>query len=227
MIAVATLLVAVVGATFAYFTATNKSEGTGGSKADVTTAQTSSVKLSVDPATVTNPEVLYPGGYLVSGAHVTATKEAGEKEYTVTYTLNYEVDATALSETSKVKYSLYRATKEVSTPINDCVLKTDEAVDGEDGKNKVHMTGCTPNTTDLGEELKSATEVTGGSTTGKQTLTYSETTGVSTDDGTGYYYYLLVEFVDNDDKQDDDQGKKIVAQITSATNAVVKEKAGA
>ncbi len=217
-IAVATLLVAVVGATFAYFTATNESTGSGGSEANVQTAETSGISLSIEPATATNPDTLYPGGYLVSAAQVKATKD-GDKDYTVTYTLNFEVDAHNLSADSKVKYSLYRTKSLVSNPVTDCTLETSE--NATEGGNKVHMTNCAVSG-DLGAAKVAGTEIIGG--TAKQSLTWNETEGVSTDDETGYYYYLLVEFVDNEEAQDDDQGKQITAKITSASSAVVKEK---
>lgn len=87
VIAVATLLVAVVGATFAYFTAQTTANGSSNETSVTTRSEVGGVTLTLANQTATGSDITYPGGYVVNGGVVTATS-TGTDNYTVNYTLN-------------------------------------------------------------------------------------------------------------------------------------------
>lgn len=222
VIAVATLLVAVVGATFAYFTATTTPEGAGTANTSTTT-QIGSVKFEL-ATTANTADIKYPGGMMVNGASVTATVE-GTGTFAATYKINATVDASALaSENTTVEYALYRTTSPVATTMSGCKLQTEVA----NGITKYYYTGCT-----AAEAItKGTTKVAGDTITissGTKTATISELDNVSfTGDNKitkaapkTVYYYLVVEYVNNtgaDVDQNADMGKSISATITSVSD---------
>ncbi len=95
VIAVATLLVAVVGATFAYFTATTTTTDKGtGTSAELTTTELNGATITFDGETDKFELLDYPGGIGVFGAKATITKTEGvktdEKDYQATFNLKIE-----------------------------------------------------------------------------------------------------------------------------------------
>lgn len=215
VIAVATLLVAVVGATFAYFTASTAGNGNGTANTSTTTTIGS---VAIDLATTANTaDIKYPGGMMVNGASVTATV-TGTGTFAANYKINAEVDATALaSANTTVKYALYRTTSAVDTTMSGCTLKTEEAA----GTTKYYYTGCTAATA-----ITSGTKVAEGTiTTLSQKATISELdntsfTGLTSAAPKTVYYYLVVEYVNNASaEQNDDMTKGITATITSVSDA--------
>lgn len=218
VIAVATLLVAVVGATFAYFTASTAGTGTGAASTSTTTT-IGSVALNLGTATLTGQDKMqYPGGKMVAGAKFDATV-TGEGTFSATYTIKAKVDATALAATSSVKYAIYRTDAEVTgDAVTSCALKNG-TVEGDATKKTYYYDGCAYNTaiTSGAEKVAEAT-LTGG--TSKDDITFDESlTGLTKDASQTYYYYLVVEYVNNNAEQNADQGKTVTAQITSIENA--------
>lgn len=216
VIAVATLLVAVVGATFAYFTASTAGSGAG----TVNTSTTTSVgAVKLDLATTANTaDIKYPGGMMVNGASVTSTV-TGAGTFDATYTINGTVDATALaSANTTVKYSLYRLDSAVTGDLlSGCTLQTSAS----NGVTTYYYTGCAANTA-----ITATTAVATGTITDLTqvaTITVNDTTsfsGITSAATKSVYYYLVVEYVNNAAaEQNDDMGKAITAQITSITNA--------
>lgn len=215
VIAVATLLVAVVGATFAYFTASTAGNGNGTANTSSTTTIGS---VAIDLVTTNNTaDIKYPGGMMVNGASVTATV-TGEGTFAANYKINAEVDATALaSANSTVKYALYRTTSEVETAMSGCELQTEEVA----GTTKYYYTGCA-----------AATAITGGTKVVEGTISdLKQKATISESDNTSFtgltkaapktvYYYLVVEYVNSTTgAQNEDQGKGITATITSVSDA--------
>lgn len=91
VIAVATLLVAVVGATFAYFTATATNDGDGSSTGVVNTATVASVKLTTADAGKSQRTV-YPGTMNYAAMSVVGSKDVTgtatvDTDYNMTYTV--------------------------------------------------------------------------------------------------------------------------------------------
>ena len=218
VIAVATLLVAVVGATFAYFTAsTNTGDGTGSA---TTGTPTTLGSTSLDMSTVSTQgasNMSYPGGMMVAAAKVTASV-TGDQTYNMTYDVKFEVDTTALSgSTSEIKYTVYRVDSAVSGDlVTGCVPHEDP-----DGDNKkYYYTDCAAAARiTSGTPVK--TETTISKHTAKTTVTISgETFSNVTNAGDEYFYYLVVSYV-NDEAKDQtttDAGKTITAKFTGLAN---------
>jgi len=206
VIAVATLLVAVVGATFAYFTATTTPTGEGGT-GTVTTTTVGDIDLTMAATSVTN-ELKYPGGYLAVGASVTATHEGN-----AAYNLTYDVNGTINNGTNtQLSWTLYEVASTVANPVTGCTLEETK----EGSETRYNYTGCTVSTT-----LTASTPVKTGTVAAKtngNVLATGETLTSSTS-GTVTYYYLVVSYP-NSGNQDTDQGANITATLTNVTNAV-------
>ena len=109
VIAVATLLVAVVGATFAYFTATST---TGGNETttSATTAQLATLSWTAEE-TGRSPQV-YPG-FKAFQAYTLAAGGTGSARYQLTLTANVD----PAFKSGDVTYSIYKATSEVTSSL--------------------------------------------------------------------------------------------------------------
>ena len=218
VIAVATLLVAVVGATFAYFTAsTTTGKGTG----TVQTGETTSLgSTSLDMSTVSTQgasNMSYPGGMMVAAAKVTASV-TGDQTYNMTYDVKFEVDTTALSgSTSEIKYTVYRVGSAVSGDlVTGCVPHEDP-----DGDNKkYYYTGCAADA-EITSGTPVKTETTISEHTAKTEVTIpSQSFSNVTNAGDEYVYYLVVSYVNDEDtnQTDTDAGKTITAKFTGLAN---------
>ena len=109
VIAVATLLVAVVGATFAYFTATST---TGGNETttSATTAQLATLSWTAEE-TGRSPQV-YPG-FKAFQAYTLAAGGTGSARYQLKLTANVD----PAFKSGDVTYSIYKATSEVTSSL--------------------------------------------------------------------------------------------------------------
>ena len=214
VIAVATLLVAVVGATFAYFTATTTPAGEGGTST-VTTTTVGNVSLNMAATTVTN-ELKYPGGYLAVGASVTASDTDTAYDYNLTYTVNGTITNNTKTE---LTWTLYEVASTVATPISGCSLK--ETANGSE--TQYEYQGCT-----VATALTGGTKVANGTVDaeGTETVTAALETLKSTNAGATTYYYLVVNYPSSGN-QNDDQNKSITATLTNVTSAVATQTAAA
>ena len=213
VIAVATLLVAVVGATFAYFTATNNVTGSG-KEATVTTNTVGAVSLETTPGVEIENVAEYPGGYIVASANVTATDADANNDFNVTYTLNATVN------------------NGTATPLNWTMYKLDSALSGE------AVTGCKLSTTQVegkvqytyGESCKLNASFVDGNKVGEsgtiEASNASRTIAIEDEElstasaGETAYYYLVIKYPDTGaDQTTGDSGKTITATITGATDA--------
>ena len=207
VIAVATLLVAVVGATFAYFTATitdNRDTDNGNGTTNITAGQVANttVVANVEGAagkfTATD---VYPGHKEVAALSVTARGAAGSKTV-----VDFEYDVTTNDlGASNVKVSLYKSTTLIPTTENyfACEHKV-ETVDNETR----YSEACTDKS--VGTLVKETT-LTGGAqkvVLGQDTIT---TTAADTDETV--YYYVVVEFVNNGN-QDTVMGKTLAGTVS-------------
>ncbi len=111
VIAVATLLVAVVGATFAYYTATTTGTQTGSGTGDVTTAKLGNTTFTFTGKSLEHTYLNYPGGLAVFGSEAKLTKE-GDGEYDLTFDLE-------LDYTNKTDTDLYWALYMTTTPLTE------------------------------------------------------------------------------------------------------------
>ena len=209
VIAVATLLVAVVGATFAYFTATAKPSGNGDTS-EATTATMASVKLTASVAG-NSENTVYPGTKNYAGMHVKATKEgtgSANDDYTITYTVKGSVTLGSEFTAGTVEYTLYRVD---TTPVNNvvtCPGPTETAT----ATGTQYTETCTL-ASQLGEDQKIAT----GSGTVTGTTAPINVTGqtLSTTGVTDAYYYLVVEYKNENKDQNADQNKTITVALDS------------
>ena len=218
MIAVATLLVAVVGATFAYFTASTSGGNVSGATTTAKTVKMAQVGLSAQPDG-TSSNKIYPGTMNFVGASLTASitnqDELGDdsKSYEVTYTIKGKVN---LSEafSSQVKWRLYRVTSSKSTTAVTCEEVSAVGADAE-----LHYSQkCTEDESfvDTGDYPDTKTLVSSGlaSNQGNNEISVTEEK-IKT--GETAYYYLVVEYENTESPQDDDKDKTITLSLDSFT----------
>lgn len=216
VIAVATLLVAVVGATFAYFTAANSTSGDAAGNTSVKTAtEGASLVLNVNKVTGSN-NVFYPGTKNFVGATANATfaedSQATDKTYNVSYTLTGSV---TLTETfaSTVNWTLYETETDLSTGLITCgpVIAYTPEGDGATAIDNSKTQSCTlaPSlANDASKAVKTGT-IAPGTTTASVTHNGTVTTG-----GATKYYYLVVELPETGtDQSADATGKTITIAI--------------
>lgn len=222
VIAVATLLVAVVGATFAYFTATTNSGTGNGTTSTTTTTQMASSSIDMSEVSKTNDSKAdYPGGMLVAGAMVTAstTDTDATRTYDMSYTVNFTVDASQLvANGSKITYTVYEVGSEATGDlVTGCTL-SEGTVDAT--TKSYWYSGCTANKT-----ITDGTPVNGHNAqviakgTNANNLSFTDTlTGVKSGSDQKTYYYIVATY-DNDTAADQnaDFGATINISFDSVT----------
>ena len=190
VIAVATLLVAVVGATFAYFTATSTTGGND-TTTSATTAQLATLSWTAEE-TGRSPQV-YPG-FKAFQAYTLAAGGTGSARYQLT--LDATVDPAFKS--GDVTYSIYKATSEVTsslfTPGNANVDTTTEP-----GVARYSITGAAFDSED--ESLTAVVE-NQPLTTASTVITGGPVSNVNTiNGGTTEYYVLVLDFPNKNEAQ--------------------------
>lgn len=204
VIAVATLLVAVVGATFAYFTATASTTGDQSSTGKINTAEVGSVGINqVELGKSTNS--IYPGTKNYVGISLQATKQDTDADFTLTYNVTGKVELTT-AFAHDVTWKLYKVDAAESTPVTCDEVTATPAATGTQ-----YSQTCT-----VGTSLTSA--VAEGTIAAGETSDDVEYTAqtIDTDGGTAYYY-LVVEYPNKSEDQNADQGKDITATLNKAT----------
>ena len=228
MIAIATLLVAVVGATFAYFTATNNATGDAEGTQNAKTAKLTDISFTKSKIDGTQNKI-YPGTMNSIGAgfvaKVNENESGGDYKYEIAYTLTGKVTLSSEFD-SAVKWRLYQTDSIVESPITCPKEPTTESQD-----NEIHYTlECTEDETSLIEanlvasgviNKESGSECSASSgESGKNqiacgteaTISYDGTVEVSTTE-TKKYYYLVVEYPDTKGDQNSDMDKTITYSI--------------
>ena len=225
VIAVATLLVAVVGATFAYFTAANSTTGDAAGNVNVNTAtEGASLQLNVNKVTGSN-NVFYPGtknfvGATASAQFVDNNAPSDNKEYNVSYTLTGKVTL-AESFVTPIEWELYETETDLSSGLITCgaiTQYTPDATDEEPNPTTVEGSktqSCTLSSSlanDASKKVKSGIIATGETTA---TITHNgtvRTNGATV--GATKYYYLVVTLPENGTNQNADAtGKTITIAI--------------
>ena len=218
VIAVATLLVAVVGATFAYFTATSSVTGDGNEGTVNTATNIGSVAINQTDIAASN-NTIYPGTMNYVGTIIQATKTDTTENFTLDYSLTGTVSVTA-AFAHDITWKLYKVAASETSPVS-CQPVTETAT----ATGTQYSQSCT-----LGKSL-TGDSVGDGSLVAKGTLTAGETSSsvsyadgsVDTDGGSDYYY-LVVEYPNKQDNQNLDQGKNIRMTINKVaiTNTTQK-----
>lgn len=222
VIAVATLLVAVVGATFAYFTATTTPEGNAGT-IDTTTTKVSGVTLNYTPITSSYKMLDYPGGFAYTGVNITLDKADSvndEKEYNVSYKIKMEFKNETKTE---LTWTLYRADSNTEiTNGKTCEVTNTAPTDGAVEGAIYYQYECTGTENNYGTQVQTG-KIAADTTAAAEVIT-TDTQSQATDDETGAYYYLVVDYP-NSGNQNADQTKAISASITGVASVVQTAKA--
>lgn len=185
VIAVATLLTAVIGTTFAYFTANFTVSNKQNATSTVTTKTLSGVTITLGNKISGNP--VYPGFKGVQEITVTGTKADIAGQFTLTVTPSID---TAFG--NDVVWSLYKSDSAITcdTP----VTKTDAGANG----NQIYQT---TNCTDVSKLTALISNDTTTANTAKTTATLTAPNG-----GTAKYY-LVAEYKNNTAAAQNAQGK--------------------
>ena len=218
VIAVATLLVAVVGATFAYFTATSSVTGDGNEGTVNTANNIGSVAINQTDIAASN-NTIYPGTMNYVGTIIQATKS----DTTENFTLDYSLKGTVSVEEAfahDITWKLYKVAASEASPVS-----CPEVTETPTATGTQYSQSCT-----LGKSL-TGDSVGDGSLVAQGTLTAGETSSpvsyadgsVDTDGGSDYYY-LVVEYPNKQVDQNADQGKNITMTIqkVAITNTTQK-----
>ena len=218
VIAVATLLVAVVGATFAYFTATttdNFSSGQDNGKTEITSSKVANTltfaTASTNAGKFTASDV-YPGHAEVATIKVTATGDEGTQ---AGIRLAYSVTSNTFGADA-LEISVYKSDSEITfneeNPLN-CSKKSGSISD--DGKNTKLYEEC--------DDLSTALTTKGASLVNNSTKNIPESNSIILvdrdtitveNDSKDAYYYVVVKFKDTNSPQDELQDKKLDGKIT-------------
>lgn len=217
VIAIATLLVAVVGATFAYFTAqvtVADNENKNNNSVDVTTYALTSVEM--DNGSKVSSDGIYPGAKLAKD-FIIKTTCAGEtcQPVYVNLTVTITSDSTSGSNFDfgkHIKYTLYQMKNEGDTL--EC-SNTDNSANGQ--------YSATPSCTVNGSELND-TQDSGNVTKIDEFTTTSTTSAVSNTtkltipySSVSKHYYVVVEYVNEEaSAQNTEQGHSFTVTLTAA-----------
>lgn len=226
VIAVATLLVAVVGATFAYFTATTAAQGSAGTTDVQTTAEVKAVKF--EKAQLAGRTYLaYPGGISHFGTQLIISKSADDnsgKEYGVSY--NLKLSYTNNTKTA-IKYTVYETTSEVAFDAG-CTMTPDTSAGN--GETRYYYT-CTKTAEDIaaafGTTVLSSGELAADTATNTD-IAIDNSGSPFTVDTTGTtainkYYYVVLEYNNANESQSDDMGKTVSVTLDTDTPKVVQK----
>ncbi len=251
VIGIATLLVAIIGATFAYFTTQVTKDSVAGGSVDGKTATVGGTTFTFNESGTEYKQLTYPGGLAAVGAQAKVVKSepTDANDYEATYSL--EIHYTNPTATA-LTWDLYEMDSEVEDLNAGCQVLHKE-VSGE-----VHM--WIGSSTDSNENTESscsyADETTkfppankiasGKLASGKEvdTTINSESKETEIDQATkgnldnkkidttienGKYYYLVVKYPnDSSDQTAGDKGKTISASVKIVDGSIhVDTKAGA
>lgn len=189
VIAVATLLVAVVGATFAYFTATSTTGGND-TTTSATTAQLATLSWTAEE-TGRSPQV-YPG-FKAFQAYTLAAGGTGSARYQLTLTATVD----PAFKSGDVTYSIYKATSEVTSSLfTPGTANVDTTT--QPGVARYSITGAAFDSEDLTAvvENQPLTTASGTVITGEGVQSVNTING-----GTTEYYVLVLDFPNKDEAQ--------------------------
>lgn len=218
VIAVATLLVAVVGATFAYFTATSSVTGDGNEGSVNTATNIGTVAINQTDITASNNTV-YPGTMNYVGTIVQATKSDTTEDFTLAYTLKGTVSVTQ-AFAHDITWKLYKVSASEATPVS-----CDEVTETPTATGTQYSQSCHLGASLTGDSVGTGSLVAQGTlTAGETSSPVSYADGSVDTDGGSDYYYLVVEYPNKQTSQNDDQGKDITMTINKVaiTNTTQK-----
>ena len=215
VIGIATLLVALVGATFAYFTASVNTSGV--TAVTVTTTQVSGLTLTSGKSEVGS--VIYPGWVGFQYIDVSAT---GAATSTATYSLALTVSGTGTGLTSMLGNVQYAVCKKLNqgTAADSSAFASTTMASATVSNNQYSMTNgnvalpssdCTAVTADVASPFTSGTKLT--STGAKAIATGQTITGTKHDQ-----YYVVYRYLNNGD-QSSEMGSSFTVTPTISVSA--------
>ena len=218
VIAVATLLVAVVGATFAYFTASSSVTGDGNEGTVNTATNIGSVAINQTDIAASN-NTIYPGTMNYVGTIIQATKTDTTENFTLDYSLTGTVSVTTAFK-HDITWKLYKVAASEATPVSCAEVAENATATGTQ-----YSQSCTLGTSLTGDSVGTGSLVAKGTlTAGETSSSVSYADGSVDTDGGSDYYYLVVEYPNKQENQNDDQGKDIKMTINKVaiTNTTQK-----
>lgn len=220
VIAVATLLVAVVGATFAYFTASiqdDRNDAGGQGNTNITTGQVANntVVANIEGSAGSfTASAVYPGHKEVAAMSITTNGALGSK---TGVSFKYAVETNTIG--TAVKVSLYKNTTPVAIGTEGNYFNCTQnvvPVTGEDGQSTGEVRyneTCSVAETTLGTLVTSSTHNLKGGAEDLVIATDVLTTAVADTDETTYYY-VVVEFEDTDVDQSAAMNSTLAGKVT-------------
>lgn len=217
VIAVATLLVAVVGATFAFFTANvqqNRTEAGGQGETNVTTAKVASTttvaNVSGEAGKFTATEV-YPGHKEVAALQIGATSDDTTVASSSRFQIIYDVTENTLKD--NVTVTLYRTTTQQNIGENNNFFNCQPSTTKVEESNETRFTE-TCDATPAGFGTAVATKTLKAAGGAEQIVLSNEKIDLAVGEASKtYYYYVVVEFVNKDASQNDVMGTTLNGTI--------------
>ena len=219
VIAVATLLVAVVGATFAFFTATVKDERESGSGDGTTSIKAGSVAHSTVVGNVSNAagkfeaKGVYPGHKEVAGLSVEVSNES-ESSTDTSFEIVYNVEKNDF-KANEIEVNVYRASSDIDLKeFFGCTHS--ESVQSQ---NEVRFTEtCTKNEGDLtglgAEKITSEPVKLQSGPQANLVIAKDHIVDASASHNEKKYYYVVVEFKDNGENQNESMNGELSGTIS-------------
>ena len=225
VIAVATLLVAVVGATFAYFTAANNPGDGATDTATVTTETVSAINVNSQADNTTY--LSYPGGVSVfaAGVNISKTAASAGSSSTIAYGVNLKYTNNTGTD---LNYTIYTATEEQALALDadidaGCTLQVTPS-----GGTNQYAYVCEQDAADFASLGTAGTTGKLAKNTAEEATIQvaNESITVNSEEAvnTSRYYYVVVDYPSTGDQTATDAGKQIslnieVTQPTITTTA--------
>ena len=201
VIAVATLLVAVVGATFAYFTAQSTTTGNS-TTTSATTRELAALSWTAGTDKGESPSE-YPG-YMAYQSYELAATGKGSANYKLTLDATVDEGFNAMEEQKDLTYSIYKTT--TAKPTYTTLFQPgNEDVQTAGNTTTYKITGASFNDSSLTPVIEDQPLTTGSD----QTIVAN----ASINAGSTEYYVLVINFHDNGAAQNDLQGKAFSASL--------------
>ena len=221
VIGAATLLVAMVGATFAFFTATVKEErttdsGQGGTNVTAASVASELVVANVDQAAgkFTASDV-YPGHKEVAALQVTADNSKGSKASESDIVIKYDVTQNDFA-TDDIQVTIYRKDDFSSTIGENYFNCSHSSSAGAASATNLFET-CTVNEEAFGSTKLNAKGKAVGTVklnTGASTLSFTDKISADASDSTTAKYFVVVEFVNGKAAQNTSIGAQLIGNIS-------------
>ncbi len=237
VIAVATLLVAVVGATFAYFTATTSTTGKEASS-NVTTKKVGSTSFNLTGRTIEN-KLDYPGGMEIIEGKVAAKRTDDDDSNNYNFAYGLTIEATNNLETT-LTWKLYEQETELSLDSGSttCKLVTEAGKGDQSNETWYYYTNDGTDTDSGGSDctaenllkakLINQVPIAEGTILKGSSVSYTKgeedlgSRTISTNDANekNKYYYLVIEYPNSNDQTKNDAGKAVSISLKLKDNVI-------